>query len=423
MDPEDPEARMLRPNPRKRKLPSCYDKDAALRDDAEGFADNACLSNYMMTGETDDIQERLQEGRGEALESAERMVRTLKGGPPTCTSGLAFVEWHKGALTEVRQTATAFADVLRVCEALARRYDEEKSCKVEWDTRADIVCPASGRVMVNPVLAPDGRIVDRKVLGTRAKAATHRETKALVEVHYAHAARVLAYREDAFAPVCARMKATAAVVLKAGADEPHEAGEWRAAYNKVLSMLHKIDTSFPFMPLRKAVQRLPDKVASLLELATTLYHTAVVREAVESARTFACVLSQQPGDMVFMDGYVYKRDVLIDKVRRDNRAFDMFCTVEEVEDRRFHAPSMERLVCPISRAFARDPVIMRDGIIYERAFIEQHLKKGRHSVIDRSFKLCLCDVERAPTPSYLVDLDPAVEAGAAAILNRWRALP
>lgn len=408
------EARVLRPKPARRVLPTCEDRHASERD-PDCFDDYGSFSNYVWDGTTANIEKALGEARECALMRAEALAVTLAGGVPQSATGASFVEWHKEVLEAAQDTASSFREMLRVAEARAKRHEDEGTAP--WVPPPEIVCPVTRRVMQHPVLAADGRTVVEAKRGPR-----HKATMALVRVHYDAVSRELAFTEAHFAPVCARIQARELVPLEEVAGVPHEANKWRARFNKTLAVVTKVNDAVPFVGFEKAVQRLPRKLERLAVASSDMYHAALVQDSLENARTFACVLSGKPADMLFMDGEVYNRAELVAQVEAEGHALKKRCSVEEAQDKRYSPPAMHRRQCPITLSFAQDPVVMKDGIIYEREAIAAYLKKHRLGTMDRSFKLHLCDVKTAPTPSFLQDIEPEVEASAGAILRRWRGL-
>lgn len=118
-----------------------------------------------------------------------------------------------------------------------------------------------------------------------------------------------------------------------------------------------------------------------------------------------------PAAMLFMDGGIYTRPALRAYVAEHGHTPNLFkCTIADVDDAVFCAPSLQSLVCCITTAVTRNPIVTRDGKVYDREALVKWIGDGKAvSPLNPSFGLSLTDVKRAPCPvALLATLDEAV---------------
>ena len=317
--------------------------------------------------------------------------------------------------------------------------------------RCDSVLPTisifkPGRVMSKPVIAPDSRIVDKTAIEGRLRDARkvwirERRKKGdkrngprkmevlggkvspkfkLQEHKWTRQQWCLRNRKDSYRLAFEKnYRAKFVFISKTVASrriltcQPKMNGTvhtWCLVWESIMKSLECIDSSGvkKCLGLRVAIRNILNLTQDLPSLAKRIREEVYVQicEDVDQACKFTCALTgrETRNPILFLDGNVYERAALWAHVRERGSINGFPCTIDDVESTRFRKPEFCRLLCPISMKVASDPVIVRDGNVYERRSILRWVRGTRGtSPLNPGFELRVSDVLEAPAPTSLVE--------------------
>lgn len=330
-----------------------------------------------------------------------------------------------------------------------------RACHAPRDSRLRTISTFKpGRVMSKPVIAPDSRIVEKTAIEGRLRDArkmwfrerSKKDDKRsgprkmevlgckvspkfkLHEHKWTRQQWCLRNRKDSYRLAFDKnYRANFVFVSKTVASrriltcQPKMNGTvqtWCLLWERIIKSLECIDSNGvkKCLGLRVAIGNILNLTQDLPSLAKRIREEVYVQicEDVDQACKFTCALTgrETRSPILFLDGNVYERSALWAHVRENGSINGFFCTIDDVESTRFRKPEFSRLLCPISMEVAADPVIVRDGNVYERGSILRWVRRTRGtSPLNPGFELRVSDVLEAPQPTALMEeLDSRIGA-------------
>ena len=112
-----------------------------------------------------------------------------------------------------------------------------------------------------------------------------------------------------------------------------------------------------------------------------------------------------PTAMLFIDGGIYARPALRAYVAAHGQTPTFFaCTVADVDDPVFSAPSLQSLVCCITCSVTHNPIVAKDGKVYDREKLLEWINRGKSVCpLNPNVALSLADVKGASCPLALLE--------------------